>query len=90
MLSACLPYLAHVFGKGLLDAFRTISTTLGQLPSFFGFHRGTDSGEVNSDTIKPGTQRATYESYEMDRTAQHWLPELKREAASQESTRQLV
>ncbi|KAL8963660.1 MAG: hypothetical protein Q9193_000104 [Seirophora villosa] len=90
VMSACLPFLAHVFGKRLVDAFKSFSALMGRTTSRLGLLRRTDNSPSKTDIVKPGTQRAAYEAYDLSDNAQKGLPAYRNEGASQESVRNLV
>ncbi|KAL8753029.1 MAG: hypothetical protein Q9184_005543 [Pyrenodesmia sp. 2 TL-2023] len=90
VLSACLPYLAHVFGKRLLDAFKTLSALMSRTTSKLGLLRWTNRSSLKTDIAKPGTQRAAYEAYDLSDNTHKGLPAYKNGAASEESVRHLV
>ena len=90
VLSACLPYLANIFGQRLLKLVSILSTFGKRTTSFLRLRSRTDHSLKNTNTVQCGTQRATHESYELSDDNDHRLPESKNRDVSQESVRHLV
>jgi len=89
VISACLPYLANIFGQSLAKALKFISTLAYRTSLLLRSHGANDS--TNSTyTSKRGTQRATYEGYELNENGHQDLPRSKNKKVSQDSVRNLV
>ena len=89
VLSACLPYLANVFGRWILHVAKILSTFGTKTKSLLRLHSRTDHKTEDTNTMECGTQRATHEAYELTDN-DHGLPAFKDREFSQDSVRNLV
>ena len=65
MISACLPFLANAFGHSIVNLLKTLSD--------WGARFTMSNTKKSSNTI-PGTQRATYEAFDLDEDNQRPIP----------------
>lgn len=89
VLSACLPYLANVFGRRILQVAKYVSDFRSKTKSFLRLHERTDHRTKSTITADRGTQRATHETYELTNSTDG-LPEFKDRRLSHDSVRNLV
>lgn len=85
IVSACLPYLANVFGQRFLKFLLYLSSFAGKATSLLRRSQGTDH---STDTMQ--TPRAAHESYELSDDADQGLPDPKHGKISRESVQYLV
>ena len=90
VLSACLPYLTNIFGRGILRVAKYVSDFRNNTKSLLRFHERTDKKTKNSSAAERGTQRATHEAYELSNSIDR-SPEFKEDKdLSHDSVRHLV
>lgn len=89
VLSACLPYLANVFGRRILQVIKFVSAFGSKTKSLLRLYSPTDHNTKDTNTVEHGTQRATHEAYELN-NSDHGLPAFKDRDLSQDSVRNLV
>ena len=63
MISACLPFLASIFGHRMLEVFRVLSRIGSKTLSRLGIRRGPI--DQTKDAPDPRTHRASYEEIEL-------------------------
>lgn len=90
VVSACLPFLANVFGQRLLKALKNVSSFASRTLASLRLHSRTDHSTKETNTLKSGTQRARHEAYELRDDTHGGLPEFRDRYISQESVRHLV
>jgi len=90
VISACLPYLANIFGQNLAKALKFISNFAYKTTSLLRTHGPAKDSTDSTYISKNGTQRATYEGYELKENDHQGLPRFKDRNVSQESVRNLV
>ena len=90
VLSACLPYLANIFGQRILKMAKVLSAIGTRASTLLRFLSRTDHRTKDTNTVERGTQRATHESYELNIDNDNGVPDFKDRDLSQESVRQLV
>lgn len=90
VISACLPYLANIFGQNFAKAVKVISNFAYKTTSFLRPRGPANDSTDSTYNRKHGTQRATYEGYELNENDHQNLPEFKDRNVSQESVRNLV
>ena len=90
VMSACLPYLANIFGQRLLELLRGLRTLGNRSTSFLRIRSRTDYHKSDASDFKAGTQRATHESYELGNDNKHIVSQFKDGSTSEESVRHLV
>lgn len=90
VLSACLPYLANIFGQSFTKALKFISNFAYKTASLWRPHGPANNSTDSTYISKHGTQRATYEGYELNENDHQNLPRFKDRNISQDSVRNLV
>ena len=90
VLSACLPYLANIFGQNFAKALKVISNFAYKTTSPLRPHGPTNDSTDSTYISKHGTQRATYEGYELNENDHQNVPRFKDRNISQDSVRNLV
>lgn len=90
VISACLPYLANIFGQNLAKAFKSLSNLAYNTTSLLRLRGHTNNNTDNTSVSQIGTHRATYEAYETKDSNHQGLPTFKDRDMSEESVRNLV
>ena len=90
VISACLPYLANLFGSRVVNAFKSVSNLVDRTVSFLLYRFRPDRSTKTNNTTKFGTQRAAFESYELNENHDFGVHKVEDRRTSQESIRNLV
>ena len=89
ILSACLPYLANIFGRRILQVVQFVSDFGSKTKSLLRLYSRTEDGTRDTNTADRETHRATHEAYELNNSGND-MPAFKDRDLSQESVRNLV
>ena len=90
LLSACLPFLAKIFGHSLMNWLDLLTTLGSKTASLLGLHSKSDASKADTIVAGPRTHRAAHESYELGQNDGKRFTKLGDGHNSHESVRQLV
>ena len=90
IISACLPFLASVFGQRIADLLKALSTFGSRTALLLRLRLPTANNTKRTTTVASRTQRATYEEFDLDEDNDGPIPAAMKQDAGTESVRNLV
>ena len=90
IISACLPFLANVFGQRIAVLLKRLSSFNSRTTSTLKRRVGSVYSSKIAVTANSGTQRATYEEFDLDEDNQGPIPASMTQDAGADSIRNLV